>query len=256
MRRVTHGPCPSCGSRDNLATWQEDGHSHCFGCGHYIPGHTLLVERLSPQIKEMRSKRSLPNDLVPVMSTSNKGAAWLLRYLPPDSVLNDETLPWFWSEKNQWLVSYFPDIDEWSARNFANNDSPKYIESPNLKKSLIYKPYGSSYEWLPSCYSHEIHQWVVVVEDLVSAYKVSQVTNAIPLFGCTLSKTIRDKIRAADDIPHNLIFWYDPNKKDNAFADALAYMPYGKVRIITKHNVDPKQQGLENIYDFITEAVK
>jgi twinkle protein len=30
-------PCPSCGSRDNLARYS-DGHGHCFGCGHYEHG--------------------------------------------------------------------------------------------------------------------------------------------------------------------------------------------------------------------------
>ena len=29
---VIHGPCPKCGSKDNLAIY-EDGHTHCFGMG-------------------------------------------------------------------------------------------------------------------------------------------------------------------------------------------------------------------------------
>lgn len=36
--RVLHkGPCPKCGSKDNLVTYA-DGHAHCFsqGCGHYL----------------------------------------------------------------------------------------------------------------------------------------------------------------------------------------------------------------------------
>ena len=28
---VKHGPCPECGSKDNLA-WFDDGHATCFGC--------------------------------------------------------------------------------------------------------------------------------------------------------------------------------------------------------------------------------
>jgi len=38
-RVVRKGPCPACGSRDNLA-YYDDGHAFCFGfgCGHYIPG--------------------------------------------------------------------------------------------------------------------------------------------------------------------------------------------------------------------------
>ena len=31
---VAHEPCPSCGSKDNLARYT-DGHGYCFGCGHY-----------------------------------------------------------------------------------------------------------------------------------------------------------------------------------------------------------------------------
>lgn len=31
---VTHEPCPSCGSKDNLARYS-DGHGHCFGCNYH-----------------------------------------------------------------------------------------------------------------------------------------------------------------------------------------------------------------------------
>lgn len=31
---VRHEPCPSCGSKDNLARYS-DGHGHCFGCGYH-----------------------------------------------------------------------------------------------------------------------------------------------------------------------------------------------------------------------------
>ncbi len=34
---IAHEPCPSCGSRDNLARY-DDGHGFCFGCGHYEHG--------------------------------------------------------------------------------------------------------------------------------------------------------------------------------------------------------------------------
>lgn len=34
---IQHEPCPSCGSKDNLARYS-DGHGFCFGCQHYEPG--------------------------------------------------------------------------------------------------------------------------------------------------------------------------------------------------------------------------
>lgn len=35
---ITHEPCPSCGSKDNLARYS-DGHGYCFGCQHYEKGN-------------------------------------------------------------------------------------------------------------------------------------------------------------------------------------------------------------------------
>jgi twinkle protein len=36
---IGHEPCPSCGSTDNLARY-DDGHGYCFGCEHYQHGNT------------------------------------------------------------------------------------------------------------------------------------------------------------------------------------------------------------------------
>lgn len=37
-------PCPKCGSRDNLARY-DDGHGHCFGCGHHENGNGHETKR-------------------------------------------------------------------------------------------------------------------------------------------------------------------------------------------------------------------
>ena len=46
---VTHEPCPTCGSRNNLARYN-DGHGFCFGCGHWEPGEFNVVQ---PQKQRM-----------------------------------------------------------------------------------------------------------------------------------------------------------------------------------------------------------
>ncbi len=33
---LCHAPCPECGSKDNVAVY-DDGHGHCFGCGAHWP---------------------------------------------------------------------------------------------------------------------------------------------------------------------------------------------------------------------------
>jgi len=44
---LKHEPCPECGSKDNLARY-EDGHGFCFGCGHYEHGNSdVVVERVA-----------------------------------------------------------------------------------------------------------------------------------------------------------------------------------------------------------------
>jgi len=40
---IGHEPCPSCGSKDNLARYS-DGHGFCFGCEYYEPGDCEGVE--------------------------------------------------------------------------------------------------------------------------------------------------------------------------------------------------------------------
>jgi twinkle protein len=46
---VAHEPCPSCGSRDNLARY-DDGHSWCFGCGYRESGEFNIVKSSKPRM--------------------------------------------------------------------------------------------------------------------------------------------------------------------------------------------------------------
>lgn len=61
---VQHEPCPSCGSKDNLARY-DDGHGFCFGCGHHekADGDTPPTLQKAPQagdlIKGERITRSI-----------------------------------------------------------------------------------------------------------------------------------------------------------------------------------------------------
>ena len=56
-----HEPCPSCGSRDNLARY-DDGHGYCFGCGYYEHGDGQPIHsHNSSMIQVLGEPRSLPN---------------------------------------------------------------------------------------------------------------------------------------------------------------------------------------------------
>jgi twinkle protein len=49
---LKHEPCPSCGSRNNLARYS-DGHGHCFGCGHYEHGEGQTPTKRATMSKEL-----------------------------------------------------------------------------------------------------------------------------------------------------------------------------------------------------------
>lgn len=48
---ISKGPCPQCGSRDNLATY-DDGHQFCFGtgCGYFVPAGDGAATRRTPKM--------------------------------------------------------------------------------------------------------------------------------------------------------------------------------------------------------------
>lgn len=52
---VQKEPCPACGSKDNLARY-DDGHAHCFGCSHYEP----------PSDRESKTERKKVTGLLPL----------------------------------------------------------------------------------------------------------------------------------------------------------------------------------------------
>ena len=53
---LQHESCPECGSQDNLARY-DDGHGHCFGCGHFEPqdGSTVPQKR-KPKVEGLIQK--------------------------------------------------------------------------------------------------------------------------------------------------------------------------------------------------------
>ena len=134
---VKHEPCSKCGSRDNLARY-DDGSAYCFGCGHtersskYVP---RTVEAITKEIK-------LPAD----SSTQIDKVAldWLHKY----NITDTERIKYrmLWSAEKQQLI--FPLYDgnsnllAWQARCFDPNARAKYFSTikvfVNRTGELIY----------------------------------------------------------------------------------------------------------------------
>ena len=69
---VAHEPCPSCGSRDNLARY-DDGHAYCFGCQYYEKGTEMRHENAQVEITEPDGKESVIVPLPQEGSAKQKG---------------------------------------------------------------------------------------------------------------------------------------------------------------------------------------
>ena len=70
---VIHGPCPKCGSKDNLAIY-EDGHAHCFsiGCNY----HTSTDPSFQPSMTTTTTKEieTIVGEYVDIPSRGLKAA--------------------------------------------------------------------------------------------------------------------------------------------------------------------------------------
>lgn len=226
-----HGPCPKCGSRDNLGHWS-DGHSYCFGCGYYRSGSVSLdsVKRsLTPS--SGGGVPPLPDDVstyIPDVPYS-----WLKKCLTDEEILSHRI---GWSQERESIV--FPVFDKqgnllmWQSRYFGpKKDYPKYL-TKGYKGDILHVlgefPSGR----------------VILVEDLISAIVVSRVENSMPLWGSTIHlKTLKQVARYYGQVG----IWLDADKLSTAVkAKGTASLIFDRVEVICTEE-DPKFQSLEQL---------
>lgn len=231
---VENASCPKCGSKDNRGIW-EDGSSWCFGCHTYTPP-TDSVNSLKRRllISKTPDKKGvfLPDDAFPVIP--KHALEWLGKYaLTKDEVTR---LNVYYSQGKDLLI--FPFLDEnrellaWQGRYFGKNpDYPKYV-TYGTKDMLSLFPCG------------EKTNTVSVVEDVISAVKVSRVTDTLALLGSHLS--LKTALRLSRLYPH-MVLWLDADKYAEALRMATQYSPmFESVRVI-RTDQDPKCYNTDEI---------
>ncbi len=159
--------CPRCRDRgkdqagDNLAVWR-DGSGHCFSCGyHKFPTH--YVPKLIEDVDVPKSV--LPSDFqreVPAGAWK-----WLLQYGMPYSYWQEHC--GYSEEKGERLIFTVGKPVQFSIG--------RYIGTDGARKWCCW---GDAHKHCEVIGRGEV---TVLVEDLISAHKVGQVTEAIPLFG-------------------------------------------------------------------------
>lgn len=243
---VRHEPCPTCGSRDNLARYS-DGGGHCFGCGYSERGGGGSVQ----QKPATPSVRSLPSDLGHYYNS--KVVAWLNKYeiSVEDCIRNNIE----WSPSREQLIYKFygssEDLVLWQARNFREGTTHKSrfftFGTPN---DVIARYVGSEVSSTDGDSERLVGKTGVIVEDAISALKVSQAGayDGIPCFSSNIS---RNKLARLARLYEKLIVWLDSDKYKEAVGLSTRAQMLGIDSTVIFTELDPKEYSLDHIREII-----
>lgn len=247
MSRFLHyEPCERCREKgkdsrgDNLAVYG-DGGAHCFSCG--MHRHPPSSSRWAPpRIEEQdnKIKRILPDDFT--RDIPARYWEWLLQYgLPYD----------YWKE----LVGY----SETFQRMVFRVGEPLIFSIGRYEKSVFMEGLpvkGSTRKWHVWGDAHKHVErigketgMITLVEDLISAHKVGQVSECIPLFGTRISPSVLYYLRQKD----NIKLWLDLDQLDTMprVCSNLELLTGVKCEYISTKK-DPKDYSLGDISSIIS----
>lgn len=228
---LRHEACPECRkigndrSGNNLGVYS-DGHSYCYRCGY----HSNRTRVTNTTTSSLSHTIVLPADVTTELPYEAR--QWLNKYeLTRLDISRNHVM---WSEKYSRIV--FPYFNEtellaWQGR---------YIGEDKTKA-----------KWFSQGKIHEIihplqvkNRFAILVEDIVSAIKVSKICGAIPIFGSSVSTK---QILRLKSIVDEVWFWLDPDMRGKSLKLAHISNTLG----LTAHTIfsdkDPKEHSHEEI---------
>lgn len=237
MARVTHfKQCPNCAAKgkdrssDNLGVYS-DGGAHCFSCGYHRGAKFQLNFLIKEPIND-QEKVVLPRDFTREVPAD--AWKWLLQYGLPYSYWKSYT---GYSPGDKRLILTVGNPIRFSqGRSLTVGDSK-------------WKVYGNKRGYV-NAISEQLSDQVVLVEDLISAHKVGQVTSCIPLFGTNIDDLVVKKLQ---QLNRPMALWLDNDqyiylpKKINRLMTLLTH----PVRYI-KTTKDPKHYSVSEIKEILT----
>ncbi len=164
---VSKGPCPDCGSTDNLTTYS-DGHQFCFtpGCG-YKKGTRSTMDQDEPEVSSKTPSRAIPFDLSFTPDGLKK------RGLKADTLKRFGYFRTRIKDKDRDIAPYYNMLGEMVYQKARTPDKEFYFEA------LVDDPPSPS-----RCQLFGQHAWgerndrmVVVTEGELDAMSVAQETN-------------------------------------------------------------------------------
>jgi hypothetical protein len=214
---IRHTSCPKCGSKDNLAEY--DDHVWCFGCRYH---------KLKDDIESIRTRyysKEVPQPLDSSISIATtdviplKALSWLLRYGMTMEEIRSNNIGW---NEDQQLLVLMNIHNYWQARCFGNQ-KVKYLSKGNKPLTI----YGDG-------------DTIVCTEDIVSAIKIARLSPdfcAIPLLGCSMPENFIEALRKRWK---NIVIWLDRDKAKDAINIARNLKQRGFNASVVISPEDPK----------------
>lgn len=228
--------CPRCAdngrdrSRNNLIHYS-DGGAHCFACGYHQYGK-FTPEFTKHEKRNTEDKGVLPYDFT--RQVPAEGWRWLLKYGLSKSYW--ETYCGFIPSQNRVVIVYGGEpIRVAQGRALTVGDT----------KWLTYGDRSSVTETI----GNELAGEVVLVEDLVSAHKIGQVSLALPLLGTNISDAV---VRKLTTLNKPVVVWLDEDQFPRLAPKLNKLMVFlnQPVRYLWTEK-DPKEYTITQIREFL-----
>lgn len=241
--------CPECArlgndnGKNNLAVYS-DGHTYCFA-GHGLLSspskigsfRATLANESNQQVEE--NQIVLPNDCD--VSYPHRAIEWVGQYqLTRNDLLSNRVL---WSESMKRLI--FPvygekDIIAWQGRYFGEETGKvKWFGKGNLKDTFNILGNKSSNK-------------LILVEDIISAIKVSRFTSAMPLYGNNVGIERFKRLYKLIDRKTQVVIWLDPDMRQKSITEHRRGILCGIDTRIIYSDKDPKEHNYEEIKNILT----
>lgn len=259
-----HTKCPKCPSSDAFALY-DDGHGFCFSCKFFQPsnavqqleqvakmhmedilreGNATQNVHIESDVQNVKRGVHMPADVSKTIDV--KALTWLSKY----DILREEIIQhgMLWSANRHWLV--FPirgvqqDLLAFQARCF-----PMIGETRVEKKWLSFGEVGDTMHIMappkPISQKQSFKTPIVLVEDIVSAIKVSRHGLAMPLFGSHLN--MARLVRLKKYFTDTIVIWLDADKYPESIAAAKRAELLGLKTHVVYTDLDPKDLSDEVI---------
>lgn len=235
---LRHEACPKCRelgndrTGDNLAVYS-DGHTWCFRCSYSTSRKFIASTDPKPATEIV-----LPSDVS--LELPLEARQWLEQYQLSRLDLQQNHV--MWSER--WSRIVFPYFDStgllaWQGR---------YIP---CGKNHVEVNGKAPAKWFSQGLIHEIVHPVkvikreaVLVEDIVSAIKVSKFVGAIPIFGSSISNKQLLRLKTVVD---RVWYWMDPDLRSKSVKMASTARMFGLDAHVIFSDKDPKEESIETI---------